>query len=435
MKFRSSYYWSIIGLFVLVHSYAGYSLRDSFWERGNRSTEIFQIAKNLVAGEGFSLDETGPTANNEPIYAGFVAVSFAVFGQNWVAILITQSLLLLFMAFLSSQIASMLFKKEWVSWLAFTGTLFYPFYFTQSLSVSDTVIFTTLLLLAVYLAVRIVSKEEQSSKWYILLGVVLGGLLQTRMISLTLFPGIFLYLLYFRYKAGFWAEVGRLAAAALIMALVCLPWLVRNYNYTEELFITTHGGIEFWFAFNDSTAYCLTNNLSVDYLRHDVEEKVPALAELEQQRFANEIAREYAYNSTFVKQGLDNIGHDPQQALRNIPLKFQKFWSLQKNPRTNSLDENRSSLSYYWDVFYTLYFTPLLLLGILGFWWVTRQYPHSWIFWLLILLFTIAHSLIYGFTRLRVPLDTLLILYASFAIHKLTNGIFQKRNEDPIAAS
>ena len=171
------------------------------------------------------------------------------------------------MAFLSAQIASMLFKKEWVSWLAFTGTLFYPFYFTQSLSVSDTIIFTTLLLSAVYLTVRIVSRAEQLLKLYLLLGVVLGLMLQTRMVGLTLFPGIFLYIFYFRYKTGLWAEVGRLFAVGLVMILTCLPWVFRNYNYTEELFITTHGGIEFWFAFNDSTAYCLNNNLSVDYLR------------------------------------------------------------------------------------------------------------------------------------------------------------------------
>ena len=146
-------------VFILLRLVFAYVFKDSFFERGNRHTSINQIAMNLLENGTFGLSVGNPSAANEPIYTSFIAFSYWLFGTNWFGPAFLQSLILGFNAFLIYLLTFELWANKRLSFLALVAVNMYPFYFTQSISVSDTVFYTGLLALSMYL-----SKKSMESR-------------------------------------------------------------------------------------------------------------------------------------------------------------------------------------------------------------------------------------------------------------------------------
>ncbi len=410
-------------LFIVISLFLRFglalALKDSFFERGNRSSSISPIAENIIRHHEFARSPGDPTASEEPLYTSLVALCYFLFGKNWLGVLFLQSLLCLLNGFIIYKIALLIFKNETTARLSFIFVILYPFYITQSVSISDTVFFTFFLALSTYLTLQSVKKTHGLTR--ILTGLSWGLTLQIRFSAIALFPFALIYVLMNREQLN--RRLKRAAVILVVSILTLMPWLYRNYSLTGKIFLTSHGAIEAWLGFNKDTRYVLANDISVDVMKQNMEEKIPGLEELKKIKFPNSISLEAAKARLFYAQAFKYMWENPWESIKLMPLKLWKFWSPFKNPRTNSLDENRSSLSKGWDITYTCYYLPILLLTTVGIFISRKKWQDYFLLLLLFLGYSILHALVYGFTRLRVPLDQFLVIFACYAIYYFYKSI------------
>lgn len=397
-----------------------YFMRDSFLQRGNRSSSLVLIADNLINNHEFSLKKGDPTAVNEPLYAMFVALSFFIFGKTWLGFALAQSGISLLNALLIYKISLNIFADIKVAMVSLILFCFYPFYVTQSITISDTVLFCFLLGLSTY--TTILAAQKNRITLIILCGVCWGLTVLTRLSALSLFPAALIYFVQRTSKSTRWTGTFSMLFVGLLMLV---PWGYRNYLYTGQFFLTSHGAVEFWCAYNVNTLEIIKKDLSVDILKLDLKKTIPELRELEKKAYPYSIQREAAESKIFIKQALRFIQAHPIDSLKMMPLKLWKFWSWEKTPVSNSLDKERSVLSLIWDAIYPFYYGPLFFLSMLGLymsrkWW--RQYS---VLFLYLIFYTIFHACVYGFTRLRVPLDQFLMIFASFLLVRVS-GLIKK---------
>lgn len=389
------------------------ALEDSFFERGNRSSSISPIAENIIRHYEFARYPGDPTASEEPLYTFFIALCYFLFGKNWFGVLFLQSLLCLLNGFIIYKIALLIFKNETTARLSFIFVILYPFYITQSINISDTVFFTLFLALSTYLT--LLSAKKIHGLTWILTGLSWGFTLQVRFSAVALFPFALLYVLMNREQLN-----SRLKKAALIFVvsiLTLMPWLYRNYSLTGKIFLTSHADITAWLGYNKDTGHVLANDISVDVMKKNLDEKIPELKELKKKKFPNSISLEAAKGRLFYSLAFKYVRENPWESIKLMPLKLWKFWSPFKNPRTNSLEKNRSSLSTWWDIAYTFYYLPILLLAVMGMFFSRKKWKDYSLILLLFLGYSLLHTVVYGFTRLRVPLDQFLIIFACVAIY------------------
>ena len=61
---------------------------------------------------------------------------------------------------------------------------------------------------------------------------------------------------------------------------------------------------------------------------------------------------------------MDYLKNHPISLIKMAPLKFVKFWSIFKNPKSNSRDDTKSERErWYWDTLYTLYLPSLNIIS------------------------------------------------------------------------
>jgi 4-amino-4-deoxy-L-arabinose transferase-like glycosyltransferase len=388
----------------------GWTMKDSFMERGNRYSTLVPTAKNVSSGNGFVLDDNQPTAINEPVYVVVLAAIIYIFGYHWLPLLLFQFFLSIVSSWIVYKLAYNIYNNTKVALIAAGLFLMYPFYITQSISVVDSTVFIFLLVLYVYNLYML--KCRHSSYNIIALGVIVALIVLTRQGAISIIiGGMFGYALVDRNLIK---SLKSFVFVGIIALVVMSPWLVRNYSYTQKLFISTHGAVELWFGYNDSTDAVISRDVSVDIMRRYSQYMVPDTGQYAYYYNINPLIAEYKDGEKYTKAAFGYIKENPVDVLKMMPLKLWKFWSWKKNPSTNSLNNDRNALSLLWDKLYTIYYVPLLLLGLAGFVRLCIESKHA--FWIIIGIissYSFMHMMVYGFTRLRTPLDVFLIISAS----------------------
>lgn len=395
-----------ISLFVRLGS--AYLWKDSFFERGNRYNLINPVAQNIIHHKEFSLTPGNPTADNEPFYPLFVALSYFLFGSNWFSIALMQSIVNILNAVLISYITLKIFNNQKISIVAFLLFLFYPFYIFGSLSVSDTVFFCFWLALCTYLSI----KCSLSGNFWISLaaGCSWGLALLTRFSAISLFPFAFIYF-FINLPPKKAIRTGIIVLFACLITLA--PWVYRNYKLTGKFFITTHGAIEIWLGYNKDSLRVISHNISVDTMKKNLTEKIPELKEIREKDYSAPILREVEEKRIFLKNALNFARSNPWLSIKMMPIKFWKLWTWNYNPVPSSQNSFEDLMR---RVVYTLSYLPILVLALYGIV-LTRHFwrSHSILF-LLFFGYSLLHTVVYGFSRLRVPIDQFLIIYSAYTV-------------------
>lgn len=417
---RKTVFTIIVVLAIVLRLGAAYYLQDSFFERGNRFSIINPISVQMIAGNGFAAYPGGPTADNEPVYPLFVTLAYALMGRGWWSIAIIQTCITLLHAWLVYKIANFMFSNDYVAKLSAVILLFYPIYAIAAISVTDTVFFSCLLALCTFSVIRYVSSERII--WGIATGIIWGMAVLTRMSAVALFPAVIIYM---------WVslDIKKCMRMSLII-MICLlatilPWVWRNYNLTGRPFITSHGAIELWFAYNEDTERIIKNNISVDKMRIGLSERIPEIGAIRNQKELLPIEREILESDIFKKEAFGYMFAHPILSLKMMPLKLWKLWSWNYSPVPTSPDHRQDMLR---RAMHTISYGILLLFGLVG---VVFYRPSFWKRHSLVISYFICysalHSLIYGFSRLRWPIDQFLVMYAAYAIVCLFSDIYKPR--------
>jgi hypothetical protein len=279
-----------------------------------------------------------------------------------------------------------------VGMIAATLAAVYPFLIVYTGFVLAETLFVFLSTLLLYMLVRL---RESPSKGLIALGgIVLGLMNLTRPVTLFL-PAVLLFWL--------WIEFGSRRRALVLasamtgwMLLVILPWTGRNYAVTHSV-ILINSSDYYWSALYGA------NNRTI---MQDPETIGGWIEPGRVEGYRTDYLLE-DYRSAYFSFLRQSLAQAPLELLRLELHKLKRFWSPM--PKTTYRDQVISLLSYG-------LLLPLFVIGMVLSMKTPRK-PWLLIFW--ILYFCLVTLITYGSTRLRLPVEPVLLLFGSVALERV----------------
>jgi 4-amino-4-deoxy-L-arabinose transferase-like glycosyltransferase len=395
----------ILGIAFGLRLLVAYGFRQSVFNTGDLSHDF--LAQNLLSGDRLILPSGEAYTFNAPGYATFLAFCYALLGRNWWAVALGQSTLAILTTLLVYWIGRDIFDRR-VGLLAAALVALNPYTLYQSSRIIDTSLFTVFLLLVTGLALRTQNQARRRLGLALGLGLILGLGCLVRSTLLVIFMAIALWLL---LELG-WRTASRAIVLCLLgMALVITPWTIRNWVVSDAsapnrlVLVESKGMHNLYMGNNPLTQEYLQRAISLDEIWHDPR-LPPAPVGL------SSAALEAWYRS----QIFEFIVQRPLAYIQLLGTKFLSFWSIFLNP---SPEKNiNPTVRLIRNLAYTLSYTPLLILGGVGIW-LNFTRPETRLVVLILGFYTLVHVLIWGTTRMRIPLDTLLALYASEVLWRL----------------
>jgi 4-amino-4-deoxy-L-arabinose transferase-like glycosyltransferase len=380
-------------LLVLVRLGVAVHLRGSFFE--TRYATYDNLGRSLVDGHGFSIDGK-PYVEELPVYPLLVAAAYGIGGRHWYSIAVLQTLIDLGSLVLLFALARRLFNSP-VGLVAAALFAAYPYLAGQSAQLIDTSVFTLTLIAYFFFVVR--AAQTRLARDAALAGVAAGVayLIRPTILILALaFPALLAILGRER------RELVRFSAVAAVAGLLVLvPWTVRNelrFHAFEPG--AAKAGTNFWKGNSPHAAQFIAQGKSLDLLPLLPDAPHPPKAD-------GPIARD----SWWLHRGLDWVRDHPGEWAHGLRVKLVAFWSWNLNPRTYGDTGLKQTL-------YTASYVPLVLLALAalaGLLSPGRRRQLSFIL-LSLGLFTLMHLAIFGYTRLRAPIDLLLMVLASLTL-------------------
>ena len=257
MRLTSSrWFWpAMIVILALVPRLIFWAISDhpGLWD----PTEYYNLAVNLHAGRGFTLDyiwsfADHPAAVTHPLdhwlpLPGVVAAgSFAVFGVSVRAALLPFVLLGVVQSLLVYAFAEQIGSSRSVQVFAALATAWMPWLFLSSLHTDSTTLFGVLGfggLAAIYLGM---AKDE---RWFMLAGGLIGLAILTRNDGLMLIPAAVLGEWWLHWRRGYTLRWRYVLTGGVLVVAVVLPWLIRNQSAlgtpwpgstAQSMFVTDH---------------------------------------------------------------------------------------------------------------------------------------------------------------------------------------------------
>lgn len=379
----------ILAMLVVVRFAFAFHARASFFTTGDQSYD--DIAQQLLHGHGFTMNGH-PYVANPPVYPLLVAAAFGALGHHWYGIAVLQMLIDAISTVLLFALGRRLVGTA-SGLLAAAAFAVYPYLASQSAQLMDTSLFTCVLLAFLYLAVR--AAQEQSLVSAAGAGAAAGVAFLVRppiaAVAIT-FP-LLVALLGGRRPA----VLRQTAIAALAGAVVIAPWTVRNaVDYHAFVPGAAKAGINFWKGNSPYAADYIAEGKSVDLLpeRRGAPHPPAGLNPVQE-------------DGWWRHQAIVWIRAHPRAWLHALGVKFIAFWSWNLNPRTGGDTGTKEAI-------YETTYGPLLVLGLLGavVGWGARRRSTAAVL-VVLLVFTAVHVLTVGYTRLRAPIDPLLMILAA----------------------
>lgn len=236
----------LIVLFVaaLVLRLAAVFMLHGIHPDGPVTYEHGAIAKNLLAGRGFSIEflgTFGPTSQQAPLYPFALAGVYALFGGETPEALLTVQVL---QAIAGSLVCVLVARLAWlvlpdrpaVGWLAGATAVVFP---THLYAVTHIQVVIWAMLLVTWLWLEALQREPDRQR-PLLLGVIAGLCLLVDPILAVMLPivGVF--------QLKHWGFRKALVTAS-VAAMLIAPWIIRNQIvHGEFVFIKDTFGYAFW---------------------------------------------------------------------------------------------------------------------------------------------------------------------------------------------
>jgi 4-amino-4-deoxy-L-arabinose transferase-like glycosyltransferase len=384
---------------VIIKLALGFYWRDSFFMRGNNCDIINPVAVSMINGQGFG-SAGNATIEHEFLYPVLVAGCYWVFGINWVGITLLQAILSALTGLIIYLLCLRLFNDHYIALGAFLLVLFHPYLFIHALSISDTTLFTFLVAL-LFFQMYVVYRNPSALNSF-LLGSVLAASILTRDSAVVFLIPVGICLMWVLGKR----HIRELVLILLTIMVFVAPWLVRNYLLTNKILLSSHGYEVLWQGNNDYSWDYIVNDISVDMIP-----RPKTITEIQSRSSERTIETVLAERSAYLDEIKRFVMENPMTVVSLAGLKFVKFWTWIYNPKPEKVTYLSVNLR---SIFYTCYFLPFLMFGVIGF--VISYHirkPYVVFCLMMILSFTIVHMISVGFTRLRLPLDPILSVFAS----------------------
>lgn len=377
--------------------------------RAPRDWEYGDIARNVIAGKGFSrISDPGgvmePTSSHAPLYIFFLAFFYRMGtgSGTFIFIQLLQIALSTATAFILYRLTRLVFDHKSALGALFIAS-FYPPLVYYSVKIVPTTLFVFLLLLGLWLIIGI-----RKRAWLRVIsgGCVLGLTFLCNAAALVMYPVLILWSLLMgrdRFR-----EIG---IAIITSCVLILPYTIRNYRVHRALVpITTQFGINFWIGNNPratGTDYYRVQSVEQDNfvlmtqtLSRLTKEQLNSMEEMERSRF-------------FFREGMRFIRAHPHQACSLLLKKMFYYWWFPPLSINASPDANR------YRTITILVYLPLALAALIGIGFALHDRRTDLT---LLLLFTAAaYSTVFisthvGLLRYRLPVESILIVFAGITL-------------------
>jgi len=437
---------AILLLAVLLRVAVALYLGDAIEEtRGGTYDQISYdaLAQRVVSGHGFSfatdwwpgVRADQPTAFWSYLYTLFLAAVYAVFGHHPLTARLIQAVLAgLLMPWLTYRISQRIFGPR-TALIAAGISAVYLYFITYAASLMTETLYIVGILWTLDAAMRLAGALDSAQvgmsrrlRLGIELGLAMGITLLLRQVIGVFLATLALWFLWLAWRRG-WLRRGLapLAAAALVVVLLCVPFVVRNYRVFGVVGMpNTNVGINFFWAnhpiYGTQFEAVLSPEHGVSY-----QELIPS-----ELRGLNDALLDRALLARGVQIVVDDPGRYLLLSLSRIPIYFQ-FWPA---PQSTLLSNAARLLSFG-------VFLPFMLYGLIlsikraG---VIRIRARRLIqpglhlafltlLWLFMATYTAVHLASWANVRYRLPVDAVLLIFAAAGIADLVGQATRVRRQ------
>lgn len=359
--------------------------------------------------------------NIEPGYPVFLAFARMVTGGNISAVFLLQTAVAALGAPLMHVLSRQAGLGPRVSFISGIIFAFYPYLIGQSAEVIEVPLFTLLLMASAVCWLR----ARQSPGWIpaVVCGLIMGLTVLTRsMVLPAFFTGILFFAFQSRWRTFFLAGVLAFAVAA--------PWFARNHSI-DGSFVPPRSGWNLLQAHSPYSKKIIPEynpDILDAYVSKLMKEERPDLYDAEERPT---LGREV--DDFFTKKAWAYMRAHPWETVSSRILnvfylyypRIVPFRSMDRNTRiefTGPEDfriEGIPRRPAGFELAYTLTYTPVFLLACAGVYIRRRSWKGDLIFYLILLNFTAVYAFYWPATRLRSPMDFVLILFAAAAAERL----------------
>jgi hypothetical protein len=436
----------LIAIFVLA---VALRLFSAFYQ-GNQVTAMPGIwdqlsydglAQRVVAGHGFNFGEdhwpatraNEPTAHWSYLYTLFLAAVYTIFGYQPLVARIIQALIAgVLQTWFTWRIGRRIFGPK-VGLLAAGLSAIYIYFFYYGGSLLTESFYFVGILWTLDAALRIVDnnnkapkEESKQNDWWLWLelGLAIGLTVLLRQVFMFFVPVLFLWIWWNRQRSNSqrpqlrmdpnWPVVRGLTIATLVVALLILPWTIRNYSAFGTIVpLNTNAGFAFFWGNHPIHGTSFIPLLG----EHEYHDLIPTeLLPL----------NEAELDRSLLERG---FGFATEQPIRFLLLslsrtkEFFKFWPTAESGSLSNLARIAS-------------FGLALPFMLYGLWLSARhlqntQVPNQRAQIMLLFLFAVVyaglHLVSWALIRYRLPIDTVLIIFAGLGIADIVD-FFRVRN-------
>ncbi len=399
------------------------------------------LALRVLEGHGFSFGEpwwpatpaNAPTAHWSFLYTLYLVVVYAIFGPHAVVARVIQAIIVgILQPLLAFYIGRFLFGSA-VGLISAALTAIYVYFFYYAATLMTEPFYITAILASLYLAMILAGNKSQDGtnpskgKEYFLafaLGITLAIAVLLRQLFVIFVPMLFVWIWWSRRSLKERSAIPSLMISTLIIAISIVPFTIYNYQRFGRFLLNTNAGFAFFWG--NHPVYG-THFLPI----------LPSRLGTYQSLIPKELLSldEAALDQALLRRGLQFVFDDPRRyillSISRIPVYFM-FWPSQDS----SLLSNVSRVGSFGV------FLPFMIYGI----WralspvrIGIKMISSPIFLLIsfIVVYTTIHLLSWALIRYRLPVDAILVVFASLAIVDILQRLkisipvlrFQTRNQ------
>lgn len=386
-------------------------------------TEYDVIARNLIAGNGYSQEESPPYSPDmwrSPGYVIFLYIVYKIFGLYYLPVKIIQAVLYAFVPLMIFYLSNRLFGKK-IAYISSFCMAVYPLslVFVPVLWAEILAVFTMVL------GIFFIEKSKETDKKYFLFfsGLVIGYSLLVRP-NMAILP-LFISTAYL-ISEGLKKSWKKIVIFNFAVILIWSPWIVRNYIVTKSFIpLTTEGSEMLYWASVEKGEYFenfwKNSKMQKQYLnvQHEMSKYKPMGSQWREAR-----AR------LFLRYAIDNIKEEPLMyaisAFRRIP----RMWISDLKPSGYYGKQHDFVFFGGKKALYALvkYFTILcLLLGAYGLWRVRRKWKQEIFLIVPIFYYIPTHMFIHVEARYTLPARPFLTIFGVIGALSILERLTKKQ--------
>jgi glycerol uptake facilitator-like aquaporin len=376
--------------------------------------DYWTLSDSLLRDGTLAFDGIRTTAF-EPLYPLFLAMARGLVGHRVLLVQAIQCTVAACGAMFLYRLATSLGGTRRVGAIAAALYAVYPLLVRHSPDRTDAALMTMLLIAFASEFVTATTPLRAARA-----GIWLGLAVLTRTMALPLIP--------LAAAIQSWNGARRSAAALAVTALLAIaPYAVRNYALNGSM-LPTRSGLNLFISNSPYTANIFPDygpDILLEYAWSAIEGPAPAL---QPESPALERERDAAWTALAMQEmrrhPLRTAGLKARNVLYYFSPRLVPYHEPTDTTRILLGDngqfqvENSPPRRTSHQVIYAVSYTPVLALAIAGVWLRRRDIRRDAILWSVVATFVAAHALYFPTTRYRVPIEFVLLFFASVALDR-----------------